>query len=113
MIKRGDIFRARLDASKQKAHGGERPVVVMSRDALNQNSPVVVVVPIAEKDSKKRIYPSQFALKAGDGGLATDSVVLGERVRAIDTDRLEIYLGHLSPQSIVNIGGILRIVLDL
>jgi mRNA interferase MazF len=113
MPKRGDVYRARLDPSEGSEQSGERPVVVMSRDAINQSSPVLVVVPITDRAHKTRIYPSHVILKTGEGGLTKESVALGEQVRAINKTRLTNYLGHLSDNSITQIGAALKITLDL
>jgi len=111
--KRGDVFLARLDPTEGSEQAGERPVIVVSRDAINQSSPVVVVVPVTDINHKRRIYPSQVVLRPGDGGLSKESVALGEQVRAINTTRFLKQLGHLTPASITQIGAALKIVLDL
>jgi len=113
MAKRGDVYLARLDPVEGSEQAGERPVIVVSRDAINLSSPVVVIVPTTDANHKRRIYPSQVVLKTGDGGLAKDSVALGEQVRAINTTRFIKQLGHLSPASIAQIGAALKITLDL
>lgn len=112
-MRRGDIFRATLDPTKGSEQGGVRPVVVVSRDAINQSSPVVIVVPITDRNNKRKIYPSHVILKAGEGGLKIDSVALGEQVRAISKSRLAENLGHLAPHSVTAIGAALKIALDL
>ena len=112
MIRRGDVYLARIDAEGGEARA-ERPVIVISRDSLNQNSPIIVVVPVVDRASRRRIYPSQTALRAGDGGLMTDTVVLGEQVRAINVSRLGQQLGHLAAHTIAEISSVLKIVLDL
>ena len=111
--RRGEVFQANLDPTQGSEQGGQRPVVVMSREAINQSSPVVVVVPVTDLSNKRRIYPSQVVLKAGEGGLKMDSVALGEQVRAINVTRLVARLGQLTPQSVVAIGAALKTVLDL
>jgi mRNA interferase MazF len=112
IIRRGDVYFARL--GDERAEGlVEIPVIVMSRDSLNQNSPVIVVVPVVVKTSKKRIYPSQAPIRAGDGGITTDSIALGEQVRAIDASRLGKQLGHLAVHTIAEISAVLKIVLDI
>ncbi|MFZ0635898.1 MAG: type II toxin-antitoxin system PemK/MazF family toxin [Candidatus Acidiferrales bacterium] len=113
MPKRGDVYLARLDPREGSEQAGQRPVIVVSRDAINQNSPVVIVVPVTDLKHKRRIYPSQVVLKTGDGGLTKDSVALAEQVRAISTSRLVKPMGHLSPASITQIGDALKIALDL
>lgn len=111
--RRGEVFMANLDPTQGSEQGKQRPVVVMSRDAINQSSPVVIVVPVTDLTNKKRIYPSQVVLKAGEGGLKMDSVALGEQVRAISVTRFATRLGQLTPQSIVAIGAALKTALDL
>lgn len=113
MVRRGAVFLARLHPTEGSEQAGHRPVVVVSRDAINQNSPVVVVVPVTDRKNKPRIYPSQVVLKAGDGGLAIESVALGEQVRAINKTRLLKPLGHLAPASLAALGAALKIALDL
>ena len=113
MTRRGAVFLARLDPTEGSEQAGQRPVVVVSRDAINQNSPVIIIVPITDWKNKPRIYPSQVVLKAGDGGLAIDSVALGEQVRALSKTRLVKPLGLLSPHSLAAISAALKIALDL
>ncbi len=113
MPKRGDVYMARLDPRQGSKQAGERPVVIVSRDAINQNSPVVIVVPVTNRKHKTRIYPSQVVLKAGDGGLTKESVALGEQVRAISTERFRRQLGHLAAASLLQIADALKIALDL
>ena len=113
MPSRGDVYLAQLDPTQGSEQAGTRPVVIMSRDAINQSSPVVIVVPTTDLTHKKRIYPSQVVLKAGEGGLDKDSVALGEQIRAINVTRLTTRLGHLSPPKVVAIGAALKAALDL
>jgi mRNA-degrading endonuclease toxin of MazEF toxin-antitoxin module len=65
---------------------GSRPVVVISRDAINEFSPVVSAAPCTTYREGRRIYPSQVLVKAPEGGLDADSVVLGEQVRVLDKE---------------------------
>ena len=117
VIRRGDVFLAKLGSEEEPAAGSEqkgaRPVIVVSRDAINASSPVVIVVPVTDRANKKKIYPSQVVLKAGDGGLKKDSVALGEQVRAISTAKLVEQWGHLAPPTMVAIGAALKAALDL
>ncbi len=113
MARRGDVFMTRLDPREGSEQAGQRPVVVMSRDSINEHSSVVVVVPVTDRANKKTIYPSHVILKVGEGGLTKESVVLGEQVRAISTTRLIRYMGHLPGPSVDQIASALRIVLDL
>lgn len=111
--RRGEIYGAVLSPTLGSEQAGTRPVVVVSRDAINENSPVVVVLPVTGLEHKQRIYPSQVVLKAGEAGLTKDSVVLGEQVRAISKQRLRSLRGRLSDERTAAIGRALRIALDL
>lgn len=44
-MKRGEVYDARLDPTEGSEEAGSRPVVVVSRDSLNDVLPVVVTVP--------------------------------------------------------------------
>lgn len=44
-MKRGEVYIARLDPVEGSEQGGNRPVIVVSRDAINVSSPVVLTVP--------------------------------------------------------------------
>jgi mRNA interferase MazF len=85
----------------------------VSRDAINQNSPVVVIVPLTDATNVKRPYPNNVLIPAGQGGLNLDSVALGGQVWAIATSRLLRHRGTLAPEIIRAIDRALRITLDL
>ncbi len=112
-MQRGDVYWARLGPAQGSEQAGGRPVIVVSRNAIHQNSAVVIVVPVTNRASKRRIYPSQIELEAGEGGLAKDSVAMGEQVRAIAKHRLGQPLGHLSPRRLAELSAALKIALDL
>jgi mRNA-degrading endonuclease toxin of MazEF toxin-antitoxin module len=88
-------------------------VIIVSRDAINHNSSVVVCVPCTDAANCKKIYPSQMLLRKGTGGVALDSVAMCEQVTAITTDRLGKHLGKLDPQAMRALEERLRIALDL
>jgi mRNA interferase MazF len=112
-MKRGDVFDARLSPTEGSEQAGARPVIVVSRDAINQYSSVIVVVPVTSAKNVKRNYPNNVLIKSGEGGLTADSVALGGQVRAITKARLLRHRGRLAPQVMTQIDQILRITLDL
>src|SRR5438067_10264727 len=79
---RGDVFSARLDPAEGSEQAGTRPVLVVSRDAINANSPVVVIIPLTDAANVKRTYPSHVLVPKGAGGLKMDSVAKAEQIRA-------------------------------
>lgn len=112
-MKRGDVFDARLNPTEGSEQAGVRPVIIVSRDAINQNSSVIVIVPITKAANIKRTYPNNVTIPQGEGGLTVDSVALGGQVRAIATSRLLQQRGSLSPSTMQQVDRALKITLDL
>lgn len=112
-MRRGDVYEARLSPTEGSEQAGTRPVIIVSRDAINRYSPVIVVVPLTKATNVRRDYPSNVRLTRGEGGLTVDSVALGGQVRAIAKSRLLRYRGHLSAETMRQVNGALRITLDL
>ena len=111
--RRADVFLARLDPIEGSEQAGTRPVVVVTRDAINANSPVVVVVPVTDALNPKRLYPSHVWLPKTSGGLRMDSVAKAEQIRAIATSRLVGYYGRLGPAQMLQMDEAIRIALAL
>jgi mRNA interferase MazF len=112
-MKRGDVYDARLNPTEGSEQAGIRPVIVVSRDAINQYSAVIVVIPLTNAENVTRSYPNNVLIPAGNGGLTADSVALGGQVRAIAKTRLLRLRGSLSADMMTQIDRILQITLDL
>ncbi len=112
MILRGEMYSARLDPTERSEQAAGRPVVIVSRNAINANSRIVLAVPCTTYHGQ-RIYPSQTVLHAPDGGLVVDSVAMGEQVRVLGHGRLLRRLGMLDATAIADIDQALLIVFDL
>ncbi len=110
---RGDVFGARLDPAEGSEQAGTRPVVVLTRDSINANSPVVVVVPLTDASNVRRIYPSHVFLAKGSGGLKMDSIAKTEQIRAIQVSRFVGYYGRLDRAAMASIEEAVRITLAL
>jgi mRNA interferase MazF len=87
--------------------------VVVSRDSINANSPVVVVVPVTDSAKVRLLYPSHAALPKGSGGLKMDSVAKAEQIRAIQISRLMGYYGRLDKEILDRLEEAIRITLAL
>jgi mRNA interferase MazF len=88
-------------------------VIILSRDAINHNSNVVVCVPCTDLSNCGKVYASQRLFKKGCGGLVFDSVAMCEQVRAVSVTRLGQKLGHLDRHSLSEIEAALRITFDI
>lgn len=95
------IFLASLDPTTGAEQAGTRPVLVISREQINQILPVVNVIPLTSRRSAARvIYPNEVLLPAGTAGLRVDSIALCYQMRTLDKSRLERELGALADVAI-------------
>ncbi len=104
---------ARLSPTEGSEQSGTRPVLVVSRDAINKNNPIVVVVPLTDASNKTRVYPSHVRFHAGDAGLPLDSTAMCEQVRAISKATLTSHLGRVTRPQMVSVEAAVKIALDL
>jgi mRNA interferase MazF len=95
-IERGDLFWANLDPTIGVEIQKIRPVIVVSNNAINRYSQLVIVLPITT--NLNRFSPSHVLLPKGEGGLQQDSKVLTEQIRALDQQRLVNKIGTVSQQ---------------
>src|SRR5436309_1685263 len=112
-MRRGEVYDAVLNPTRDSEQAGFRPVIVVSRNALHDALSTVIAVPFTSYQQERRIYPSQVLVHAPDGGLAVDSVALCEQVRALAQSRLTRLRGALSDSAMEQVDRALRIALDL
>jgi mRNA interferase MazF len=95
------VFLASLDPAKGSEQAGRRPVLVISRERINELLPVVNVIPLTSRKSPSRvIYPNEVLLPAGVADLKVDSIALCYQIRTLDKSRLERDLGELVDASL-------------
>jgi mRNA interferase MazF len=112
-MKRGEIYDARLEPVEGSEQGGTRPIIIVSRDAINSYSPVVLAIPCTTYQSEKRIYPTQVLIRAPNGGLTRDSLAMSDQVRVLSKTRLLRLRGTLNSEIMEQINQALLIALDL
>ena len=113
VMRRGEIYDADLDPTQGSEQAGTRPVIIVSRDAINTASSVVICVPCTTMRKDRRLFPSHALIRAPEGALSVDSVALCEQVRAVSRVRLRSLRGSLSPQTLERVDRALSIALDL
>jgi len=70
-----NIFLASLDPARGSEQAGKRPVLVVSRERINQVLPVVNVIPLTSVKSPHRVvYPNEVLLPDDANGLAMQSI---------------------------------------
>ncbi|MBD2676105.1 MULTISPECIES: type II toxin-antitoxin system PemK/MazF family toxin [Nostoc] len=112
-MRRGEVYDARLEPTEGSEQGGTRPVIIVSRDAINTASPVILAVPCTTYRSNKRIYPTQVLIQPPDGGLTSDSIAMTDQIRVLSKSRLLRLRGILSQEAIAQLNKSLLIALDL
>jgi mRNA interferase MazF len=112
-MERGDVYDARLDPVEGSEQGGTRPIVIVSRDAINAYSPVVLAVPCTTYRENRRVYPTQVLVMSPDGGLSNNSIFMADRIRVLAKSRLLTLRGRLNIQAIEQLNQALAIALDL
>lgn len=112
-MKRGEVYDARLEPVEGSEQGGTRPVIIVSRDAINAYSPVVLAVPCTTYQAGKRVYPTQVLIPAPDGGLTNDSIAMADQVRVLSKTRLLRLRGILRDATMTQLDWALLVALDL
>jgi mRNA interferase MazF len=108
------VYEAVLDPVEGSEQGGRRPVLLVSRNAINEHSPVVIVLPISRLAHFSRVYPSQIVVKPAAGtGLSKESVVMAEQIRTIAKSRLGRQLGRLPFAVMQDVNAKLKVALEL
>jgi mRNA interferase MazF len=86
-IQRGEIYFVNLNPVQGREQAGQRPVLVLSIDAINRLPLVVTVVVGTKGDNVARDYPTNVRLASADSGLPMETVFLGFQVRSLDPKR--------------------------
>ena len=96
------LFSADLNPVVGSEQAGQRPVLVISREVINQALPIVAVVPFTRAKPGRRIYPTEVLLPAGAAGQREDSIAMAHQLRTISSYRLGEPIGHLTDPDLRN-----------
>ena len=110
-FRRGDIWTVNLEPTVGSERGKARPALVIQNDIGNAYSPVLIVAALTSGEDAR--YDIQVAVKAPEGGLHQNSLVLMSQIRTIDKRRVGRYWGRLSPETMRRVDEALRISLGL
>lgn len=103
-MRQGDVFMLNMTENaighEQK---GVRPVLVASTNVRNDVSPNVFIFPITH--AKKKKQPCHYILNKSDYPFFTfdQQTVICEEGRSVSKDRLERYLGRVSPEDMLGV----------
>jgi mRNA interferase MazF len=100
-MKQGDIWLANLNPGKGSEQAGERPVVIISGNMLNQYLPIVIVCPLTFKIKN---YKGNLVIQPEkNNGLKVPSEVLTFHIRSVSKDRLISKTGNIGPEQLAQI----------
>jgi len=110
--RRGDVFLVSLDPTVGAEIKKTRPAVVIQNDPANRRSPITIVAAITSQ-FEMPLYPTEVLVRAPEGGLTVDSVVLLNQIRSVDRDRLVRRLGALGRERMRELDTALLVSLGL
>ena len=111
-IKRGDIYYADLSPVIGSEQGGVRPVLIVQNDVGNKYSPTVIAAAITSQQFKTKL-PTHISVDAAVCGLSKNSVVLLEKIRTFDKQRLREKMGNLPENDMSRINNALSLSVGL
>ncbi len=95
--RRGEIYLVSFDPTLGAEIKKTRPALIVQNDVANRSSPITIVAAITSQ-VEPSLYPTEVLIRAVEGGLAVDSVILLNQIRSIDRRRLVRQLGKLNPE---------------
>ena len=97
-IRRYDIVQADLGNAVGSEQGGVRPVLIIQNDVGNIYSTTTIVIPLSSR-LKSLNQPTHTLIKRSmDTGLRTDSILLGEQMRVISSQRIIKKIGTVTDE---------------
>ncbi len=97
-MKQGEIWFANLNPSRGGEQAGQRPIVIVSGNLLNDNLPIVIAVPLTTKI--KRYKGNPILAPSKTNGLKSESEMLVFHIRSIAKDRLAKRLGMITTEEL-------------
>jgi mRNA interferase MazF len=113
-IQRGEIYFVNLNPVRGREQAGDRPVLVLSIDAINR-LPLVVTVVVGTKGANvPRDYPTNVRVAPDESGLPMETVFLCFQIRSLDPGRFpDQPAGRLSDETMRAVERAVRYCLGL
>jgi len=86
-VRRGEIYFVNLNPVTGREQAGQRPVLVLSIDAINSARLVVTVVVGTKGANVSRDYATNVRVTAVDSGLPMETIFLCFQLRSLDGSR--------------------------
>ena len=92
--RRGDIWYVNLEPVLGSEQGKTRPALVIQNDLGNRYSPTIIIAPLTS--GEKARFEVNVEVKAPEGGLRNNSLILLNQIRVVDRSRFGRYVGSVS-----------------
>jgi mRNA interferase MazF len=109
--KRGELYLVSFDPTLGAEIQKTRPALVLQNDIGNRHSPVTVVAAVTSNVLRRG--PTSVFVRAPEGGLTVDSIVLLNQIRTVDKRRLGKRLGVLRSETMKQVDQAIMISLAL
>ncbi len=109
--KRGDVYYVSFDPTIGVEIKKTRPALIIQNDIGNVHSSATIVAAITS--TARGAFPYEVALRAGEGGLPKDSLILLNQIRTIDKKRLGRKTGTVSAATMKDVDEAIAISLGL
>ena len=96
--RRADVYLVSFDPTLDAEIKKTRPALILQNEIANRHSPMTIVAALTSQVDEP-LYPTEVLVKAPEGGLTVDSVVLLNQIRSIDNQRLVRRLGRLTAET--------------
>lgn len=113
-IHRGEIYFVDLNPTQVREQAGQRPVLVLSIDAINKLPLVATVVVDTKGANISRDYPTNIRVSPDESGLPLETVFMGFQIRSLDPSRFpDKASGKVSDTVLEKIENVVRYCLGL
>ncbi|MFH0793905.1 MAG: type II toxin-antitoxin system PemK/MazF family toxin [bacterium] len=109
---RGEVYLVDLDPTRGAEIRKTRPALVIQNDLVNRHSHLTIVAAITTSVPSE-IPPFKVFVRASEGGLGHDSVILLNQIRSVDKARLVRRVGRLKPATMALVDQALMVSLGL
>ncbi len=96
---RGEVYLINFDPTLGAEIKKTRPALILQNDIANRHSPITIVAAITSQFDEP-LYPTEVLIRATEGGLTVDSVVLLNQIRSLAKQHLVRRLGVIKPATI-------------
>lgn len=94
-IRKYDIVMCDLTGAIGSEQSGRRPCIIVQNDKGNMYSTTVIIMPMSSKIKNYFQKTHTIIRSTSDTGLKTDSILLGEQMRVISSQRIICKIGSV------------------